>query len=147
METSDFLQADDIFKVFMVPFAIAEGKASDNDIEEFIGLNSSGRQGRYYRLAAETFKLIKTSNNMSSLTPEGEAFIALADTNKRLLYIRDILPGTPVFCEGIQYLETIPKPSRSDLKKWFITQYPGSENTAERRFSSFENYLKETDYL
>lgn len=48
-----FLQADDLYKVIQVAIAVNNRFTSDSDIERFIGLNSAGRQGRYYRLAAE----------------------------------------------------------------------------------------------
>ena len=69
LETSDFLQADDINKVFQVVDAVASGSTSDEDIENYLGLNSGSRQGRYYRLAAEKLGLIINFANNASLTP------------------------------------------------------------------------------
>ena len=46
METEDFLQADDIFKVMQVPVAVFNGKKTDDEIENFLGMNSEWRQGR-----------------------------------------------------------------------------------------------------
>ena len=74
LETSDFLQADDINKVFQVVDAVASGSTSDEDIENYLGLNSGSRQGRYYRLAAEKLGLIINFANNASLTPTGQLF-------------------------------------------------------------------------
>lgn len=146
METSYFLQADDIYKVIQVPFAVNAGKTTDDEIEKFIGLDSNGRQGRYYRLAAEAFNLIRNINNYSTLTHVGKEFVALGDA-QRLDFIAHILRNTPVFSEGIQYLNKTPKADINALRKWFVSNYPGSENTADRRFSTFVKYLQATRYL
>ncbi|MCP9308086.1 hypothetical protein [Zymomonas mobilis] len=79
MHASIFLQADDIYKLMEVPFAISGDHKTDSEIEAFIGTNSKGRQGRYYKLAAEKFGLVKNSNNSSELTDTGKKFIGLKD--------------------------------------------------------------------
>ena len=148
METSDFLQADDIFKVFRVPLAVSAGRETDDEIEEFIGTNSAGRQGRYYRLAAEKFGLVGNLNNRSFLTEQGRYFLTLQDDRSRIEFIATTMRGIKVFSQAIQYLEgTNPRPNVSNLKDWFIGNYPGSANTAERRFSTFEKYLRVTGFI
>lgn len=145
MDTSDFLQADDIYKVILVPSAVDKGFKTDDGIEEFIGVNSAGRQGRYYRLAAEKFGLVFNENNLSALTAEGKKFVALEDDSSKINFIANIMRRTEVFSQAIKYLEgSNPKPSLTDLKDWFVQHYPGSENTADRRFSTFEKYLRAT---
>lgn len=52
IDTSNFLQAI-ILKVMLVPFAVHNGHHTDDAMENYIGVDSNGRQGRYYRLAAE----------------------------------------------------------------------------------------------
>lgn len=148
METSDFLQADDIFKVIRVPFAVSAGKETDDEIEEFIGTNSAGRQGRYYRLAAEKFRLVVNLNNRSSLTEQGRYFIALQDDRSRIDFFANTMREIEVFSQAIQFLEgSNPRPSVSNLKDWFIGNYPGSSNTAERRFGTFMKYLSATGFI
>ncbi|OUI97687.1 hypothetical protein [Acetobacter sp. DsW_54] len=148
MDTSDFLQADDIYKVILVPSAVARGFQTDDEIEEFIGVDSDGRQGRYYRLAAEKFGLVFNENNLSTLTVEGEDFIALEDDSSKINFIANIMCKTEVFSQAIEYLESSnPKPSLTDLEDWFFDRYPGSKNTAERRFSTFKKYLRVTRFI
>jgi hypothetical protein len=148
METSDFLQADDIYKVIQVPFAVAKRKTTDDEIESHIGTNSSGRQGRYYRLAAEKLGLVTNENNHSSLTNYGHQLIALPDSAMQIKFIADRMRVTDVFSQAIHFLEsTVPSPTERDLRQWFISVYPGSEGTAERRFSTFVKYLRETGFI
>lgn len=148
METSDFLQADDIYKVMNVPFSIHSGNKTDNRIEKTIGMNSEGRQGRYYRSAAEKFGLIKNSNNSSVLTDSGKKFIGLKDNKQRIDYIAKIMRKMEVFSAAIKYLEDPnTEPSLDKLKEMFFSKYPGSSNTAERRFSTFKKYLTATGFL
>jgi hypothetical protein len=145
MNTSDFLQADDIHKVMNVPSAVQRGCVTDDTIEQFIGADSQGRQGRYYRLAAEKFGLVVNDGNYSSLTTMGIQFVPIDNTQK-INFLRNQMLGMPVFSEAITYLQSTPA-DRTDLRKWFLTQYPGSPVTAERRFSTFQKYLRVTGFI
>jgi hypothetical protein len=71
LQTSDFPQADRLEKVGDVARAVATGLRSDAEIEDFIGLESADRQGRYYRKAAELLDLVKTAQNRSELMDNG----------------------------------------------------------------------------
>ena len=148
METSDFLQADDIFKVIKVPFAVKAEHKTDDEIERFICLNSSGRQGRYYRLAAEKFGLVENLHNSLSLTDMGRYFISLQDDRLRINFMAQTMRKMEVFSQAIQYLENSnPRPNLSNLKDWFIFNYQGSSSTAERRFRTFQKYLQVTGFI
>ena len=148
METSDFLQADDIYKMILVPFAVENEFKTDDEIERFIGVDSAGRQGRYYRLAAEKFGLVFNENNLSSLTVRGKFFVTLQNNNSKISFIASIMRETEVFAQAIKYLESSnSRPDLMNLKDWFIRSYPGSENTAERRFSTFVKYLRATGFI
>ena len=147
METSDFLQADDILRVMQVPVAVAEGKITDDEIEVFIGLDSVGRQGRYYRLAAEKFGLIVNLQNNSSLTDRGRVFLKSPD---QIGFLKNCMCSMPVFSEAIKLLGGNPQINLKDLKAWFLEQYTAlgkSEETAERRFSTFKKYLSATGFV
>lgn len=119
METSDFLQADDIYKVILVPLAVAQGLVTDDEIELFIGTNSEGRQGRYYRLAAEKFGLIVNSGNYSSLTRHGEQFVAIPKS-ERIGFLANQMQNMPVFseCNSI-FAENTPS-NKIDIRTWFF---------------------------
>ena len=145
MDTSDFLQADDIHKVMNVPSAVQRGYVTDDAIEQFIGADSQGRQGRYYRLAAEKFGLVVNDGNYSSLTTLGIKFTQL-DSTQKINFLSTQMLGMPVFSAAISYLRSTPT-DRADLRNWFLTQYPGSPVTAERRFSTFQKYLRVTGFI
>lgn len=145
MDTSDFLQADDIHKVVNVPSAVQCGYVTDDTIEQFIGADSQGRQGRYYRLAAEKFGLVVNNGNCSSLTILGTQFVSLENAQK-IVFLRNQMLGMPVFSDAIDYLQNTPS-HQINLRDWFLRQYPGSQVTAERRFSTFQKYLRVTGFI
>lgn len=141
LETSDFLQADDINKVFQVVDAVASGSTSDEDIENYLGLNSGSRQGRYYRLAAEKLGLIINFANNASLTPTGQLFSNYS-LNNRALLAQNLIASLPVFSTVISHFRTSGQINIEDLRAYFISIYPGEESTASRRFSTFMNYIR-----
>jgi len=141
LETSDFLQADDINKVFQVVEAVASGSTSDEDIENYLGLNSGSRQGRYYRLAAEKLGLIINFANNASLTPTGQLFSNYS-LNNRALLAQNLIASLPVFSTVISHFRTSGQIKIEDLRAYFISIYPGEESTASRRFSTFMNYIR-----
>ncbi|WP_076879095.1 DUF7226 domain-containing protein [Alkanindiges hydrocarboniclasticus] len=141
LETSDFLQADDINKVFQVVDAVALGSTSDEDIENYLGLNSGSRQGRYYRLAAEKLGLIINFANNASLTPTGQLFSNYS-LNNRALLAQNLIASLPVFSTVISHFRTSGQINIEDLRAYFISIYPGEESTASRRFSTFMNYIR-----
>jgi len=141
LETSDFLQADDINKVFQVVDAVTLGSTSDEDIENYLGLNSGSRQGRYYRLAAEKLGLIINFENNASLTPTGQLFSNYS-LNNRALLAQNLIASLPVFSTVISHFRTSGQINIEDLRAYFISIYPGEESTALRRFSTFMNYIR-----
>lgn len=142
VDTSDFPQADRLEQVGKVAIAVAKGNRSDDEIEDFIGLGSAGRQGRYYRRAAEILGLITTSQNYSSLTALGKEFASISSSTARSDFLAQCLLETPVFRAALDYIFA-KKPSEAQLRAWFRNFYPGESSTAGRRYSTFRNYLFE----
>ncbi|HRN43330.1 DUF7226 domain-containing protein [Acinetobacter guillouiae] len=141
LETSDFLQADDINKVFRVVEAVSLGFVTDEQIENYLGLNSGSRQGRYYRLAAEKIGLIINSENNASLTTTGQLFIN-SSLNDRAILAQNLIASLPVFAQVISYFRTNSPISINQLNTYFLSIYPGEASTASRRFSTFMNYIR-----
>jgi len=144
--TSDFPQADRLEQVGKVALAVANGCRADDEIEDYIGLGSAGRQGRYYRRAAEILGLISTYQNHSSLTPLGHEYSTLTSDGARTDFLAQCLLETPVFKAALDYIYKY-KPSESKLKVWFRSYYPGESSTANRRFVTFRNYLYECNLV
>lgn len=143
IDTSDFLQADDIKKVIQVPFAVYNGHHTDDAMEAYIGVDSKGRQGRYYRLAAEKLGLVDLiTNNHTVLTQDGLNFVTLTKSQQDQ-YMDSAIRNLPVFEAAINFIEShAQSPSQDQLKQWFINLYPKAQNTAERRFFTFVKYLR-----
>lgn len=140
LTTGDFPQADRLEQVGKVAIAVANGNDADIDIESFIGLDSFGRQGRYYRHAAEVLGLISTSQNHSHLTPLGVEYSSLNSDNARIDFLIRCVLETRVFQQAVAYIHKV-NPNDSTLKAWFTSHYPGATSTAKRRFSTFMNYI------
>src|SRR5687767_11420464 len=134
--TTDFPQADRLLQVGDVATAVRAGQRSDQGIEAAIGLDSNARQGRYYRRAAEILGLITTRQNSSGLTELGLEYTRLGTRSARLSFLARCLTETPVFSSALKYV-LAHRPTDKQLLLWFKNFYPGSENTAGRRFSTF----------
>lgn len=144
--TADFPQADRLEQVGQVAIAIAKGNRADEEIEAFIGLDSAGRQGRYYRLAAEVLGLISNQHNYAVLTPLGNEFASLSSGAARMDFLARCLVETPVFHEALRYIHQY-NPTDNQLKQWFRLFYPGAKSTADRRFHTFISYLRDAGLL
>ncbi|MBC3871142.1 hypothetical protein HV832_00130 [Undibacterium oligocarboniphilum] len=144
--TANFPQADRLEQVGKVATAIFNGHQVDAEIENFIGLNSGGRQGRYYRLAAEALGLIFNQHNYAVLTSLGKEYVGLTTNAARMDFLARCLVDTPVFHEALRYIHKH-KPSDRQLKKWFRSFYPGAQSTADRRFHTFISYMRDAGLL
>jgi len=146
VSTADFPQADRLLQVGKVAIAIANGHRADNAIERFIGLASGGRQGRYYRLAAEILGLIKNRHNYAELTPLGEEYATLETQKARADFLARCLVDAPVFRTALNYIYRH-TPSEQQLQTWFRKYYPGARGTADRRYTTFLSYLRDADLV
>ena len=144
--TSDFPQADRLGQVGLVAEAVAMGNYTDDAIEQYIGLDSDGRQGRYYRHAALVLGLISNDKNYSTLTALGQEFAGLMNAQARMDFLARCLIDTPVFHHALQYILKS-SPNEMQLKLWFRRFYPGANSTADRRFSTFMNYLRDANLI
>ena len=140
--SSEFPQADRLTQVGLVADAIAKGNHTDDAIERYIGLDSGGRQGRYYRQAAVVLGLIANHHNYSVLTAAGQEYAAIATEPARLDFLAQRLVDTPVFHSALQYILKY-SPNKIQLRAWFRSFYPGAGGTADRRFSTFMRYLRD----
>jgi hypothetical protein len=142
----DFPQADRLIQVGKVALAVAQGNHADKEIETFIGLDSGGRQGRYYRSAAVVLGLISNERNHANLTPLGEEFATLKNASARMDFLAQCLVESPVFHAALLYIHKH-NPNDDQLKRWFRSFFPGAEATANRRFHTFVSYLRDAGLL
>lgn len=146
VSTSDFPQADRLNQVGLVAEAIHNGCETDSDIENYIGLNSEGRQGRYYRLSAEILGLIVNTQNQAQLTPLGAEYAGLTTPAAQSDFLARCLVDTDVFKNALSYIHEH-EPTDQQLKLWFRNFYPGAQSTADRRFITFQRYLEATELI
>lgn len=146
-QTRLFPQADNLADVTKVVEAVAEGNKTDRSIEKYIGKQSEGRQGRYYRLQAELLGLVRTRQNISGLTELGEEYYTQYDqTRKTEIVIRSMLKS-PVFRDIIKFLQKEKTCTREKLVKHIVEIYPGKPSTADRRASSILAWLSAVKLL
>jgi len=146
IRTSDFPQADNIEGVFKLVEGVNKGHRTYQALEEYIGLSSEGRQGRYYRATAENCGLIINSSNSANLTHLGTEFVSLSSKTARLEFFAMCLSAAPLFERAIKYVSTN-KPNPEQLRLWHSNLYPGKDSTGDRRYNSFLRYITQTNLI
>lgn len=139
LRTGDFPQADRLGTVARVPLAVASGLHSDKEIEEFLGLSSLGRQGRYYRQAAHLLGLIRNHQNYAELTDAGAEYAALSE-GARGDFIALRVAQLPLFKLAARFVHDN-TPSIGQFRDWLREIYPGEPGTADRRETTIRNWL------
>jgi len=104
ISSEDIPQADLLEDVVSTINAVASGARTYQDIAERI--SKVGRQGRYYRKAAEVLGFINNYSNISVLTSKGESFRENPTINNPLLL--EAVLETRIFQRLINYLEIQP---------------------------------------
>lgn len=138
--TNDFPQADRLLEVGQVAIAVRKGHHADDELASFLPFVSTDRQGRYYRRAAELLGLIETERNHSALTSVGEAYSRLKNQADRTDFLAQRLIETEVFRDGLDFIRKN-SPSEARLRKWFTNYYPAADSTAERRWTTYINFI------
>lgn len=138
--TEDFPQADRIFAVGRLVEAAHRGARSDLELEQAIGLDSNGRQGRYYRRAAVVLGLLERTVEGYVPSPLGERYASSTEPGVQTSILRHAVKSSPVFASLLDYVGT-QEPSISELRARMYAIYPGEVGTAQRRWSSILRYL------
>lgn len=137
-------QADILSEVIKTVLAVAQGAKTFQEIATIIG--KVGRQGRYYRKAAEITGLIYTpSRNTSLLTPLGQQFVQEEPTLQNPHLLRGIL-SSRIFQRVIPFLESrgTAGVTRSDFASFLNNSAElGAPTMAYRRISSVISWLKD----
>lgn len=143
LRKSDFPQADRIWRVYGAVRAVASGNVTDTQIEKAIGLNSGGRQGRYYRKAAEKLGLLENYANHALLTPIGLMLATAPTREDAKVQLRAGVLSNEALRLLYEYSLRHSR-DRQDLLAYYLSIYPGSPSTAERRLSTAINYFMST---
>lgn len=139
-ETDDFPQADRIFAVGRLVDAAYRGASGDVELEKAIGLNSEGRQGRYYRKSAVVLGLIEKHNEDYQPTQLGVQYATSSEPSFRTSILRQAVESSPVFATILEHID-LTNPSVAELRSKMFDIYPGERGTAARRWSTIYRYL------
>jgi len=139
--SSDIPQADNIEDVVLTVESVAQGARTYQEIATFI--NKVGRQGRYYRKAAEILGLIHPSGkNNSLLTRRGRAFIRSNEQVRRRILIESVL-GSQIIRRLVPYLELHPEGLTRENVVRFLSQLTPhiGDSMLPRRVSTIISWL------
>lgn len=134
-------QADNLIDVGKVVEAVSKDVNGDTALGSYIGKND--RQGRYYRLAAESIGLLYPVNNgLSSLTPAGQKFVQSSRLDQSAILTNGVM-SNPVMRGILGYLRIAGSlgRSRAELASWIAENTELSGETPARRLSSVQAWL------
>ena len=132
-------QADILDDVGAVVDAVGQGKASFQEIAEHI--RKVDRQGRYYRLAAQTMGLVVNSQNRAELTPLGEEYYNSAG-EARSQVLRRAVAQNPVVRAALRVLEDSPGGLSQDrLAEFVVGTSIARGSTVFRRAQTLKAWL------
>lgn len=140
--TSDFPQADRIGTVRTIVRAVHAGLTDEAELEHAIGLDSQGRQARYYRRAAATLGLLEMSDSIPVLTKLGIG-LAVSRSEESDDILRIAVANNIVFGKVLEYI-SLARPDHLKLQSYLRQLYPGARTTADRRLSTIVSYLHDT---
>lgn len=132
-----FPQADRLDKVALIPFLVAEGLTTPDNLSE--ALEFTPRQGRYYLDACKALALL---NEKGELTPLGSDYITCPPEVRYRILGRTVL-ALPVIQEVISNLLLAPQCQMSKLEVQAVVQRATSlsPSTATRRTQTVWSWL------
>ena len=143
--SADFPQADKLESVGRLVVAVSEGLHTDRQMEQALGLNSNGRQGRYYRNSAVLLGLIVNTRNHAEITSLGADFLELGGEDREE-FLALCVAQLPLIRHAMRAVENEPMDA-SALRRWLTEAYPDAATTAERRASSALSWLEEANLI
>jgi len=105
ISSSQLPQADKLDDVIAVADAVNLGNRTFQDIADHIG--KVGRQGRYYRLAAQILGLVRNQRNQAVLTDLGQSFINATGHDRENILKQAVL-SAQIFQRMLPFLENNP---------------------------------------
>jgi hypothetical protein len=145
--SKDVPQADTLKDVIRLVDAVGRGATTYQDMAAAI--QKVGRQGRYYRRAAEILGFVhRVDKNHAMLTTTGWAVVNSAGDDRRRL-VKNAVLKSDVFRQVVSYLSDQPRGvSRADLRRFLegiIT--PVGPSMMPRRVSTILDWLAEIGML
>ncbi len=146
IQSSEIPQADVLSDVVRVVDSVHTGAKTFQDIARYI--NKVGRQGRYYRLAAEILGFIKNERNSARLTPLGNRFVESSQNEKESILLSAVL-NARLFQRMIPFFEVHPEGiTRTQLEGFLskVTQ-PVGPTMLPRRVSTILSWLEDVNVI
>lgn len=143
---SEIPQANTLEEVLTAVQAVNQGAKSFQDIAQSIHM--TGRQGRYYRLAAEILGFLHNEQNNSELTNLGKKLMQNGG-QKRKEILRSAVLSAHVFQRMIPFFEIHSDGTTRNQIENFIEQVtePTTEKMIHRRTSTIISWLEKVDIL
>ena len=144
--SSEVPQADILTDVVRTAEAVRGGARTFQAIARHIG--KVGRQGRYYRLAAEILGLITNYHNYAELTSFGESFLNASSQERSPLLLRAVL-NARLFQRMLPFLERHPEGVTKEQLQDFmsgVTESVGG-TMMPRRANTVINWLETIEVL
>lgn len=135
-------QADVLDDVLATVEAVSRGQTTYQDIAATIG--KVDRQGRYYRLAAESLDLLlPTQQNHSVLSARGVAFVSARTNAARREIVDEALMANPVVRGVLDYIRGAGGAGRShkQIEDWIEDHTSAGGTTPRRRASTVSAWL------
>lgn len=144
LDSSLMPQADMIADVARMVEAVAVGRNGDQELADHIG--KVDRQGRYYRLAAESIGLLEpVQAGVSTLTPRGVAYRDARDPQERRSVLVDGVMSNPVLRGLLNHISDagVPGRTRSELVGWLADNTTMTGSTPSRRVNTATRWLED----
>lgn len=140
IQSKEIPQADILDDVVKVVFAVSKGAKTFQEIAKVI--QKVGRQGRYYRLAAELLGFIENHQNSASLTSLGNLLIRSKSEEREAILLVSIL-NSRMIQRLLPFLETEKETSRSKFDSFIkeVTE-PVGATMIPRRSLTIINWLR-----
>lgn len=137
-------QANSLQKIYLTVTTVASGRNSYQEIAA--ALDADQRQGRYYRLAAETMGLLTNVDNHAELTLSGQE-LANSSTTSHQELLRAAVLRNPVIDRFVPVLMAYPNGmNRDEIRGWVSQNIEGATGTTlPRRESTIRTWLAETE--
>jgi len=139
--SSEIPQADVLDDVVRVAEAVQKGARSFQDLAQYIG--KVGRQGRYYRLAAEILGLVVNYRNYAELTPFGEGLINASPQDQKSMLLEAVL-NAALFQRMVPFFEMHAEGvTREELQEFMVeVTEPVGPTMMPRRASTVISWLE-----
>jgi hypothetical protein len=132
-------QANDFSKVGQLPFRVAEGAITSQDIANAFGFQL--RQANYYREAAEALGLVMRRDHRTYLTSDGRDFISRT-SEERTTMLQERMLRLPLFADIMQRLLVRRVVTDADIRELIVKRTPVRGETVGRRASTVISWLR-----